>query len=334
MRKASMHGTIVETSGAAGIDVGKDWLDVALAAGEATLRQPNHAKGHAAIVGFLRRHGICRVGMEATGGYERGLLAALGAAGFQTLVLQPRQVRAYATFRLNRAKSDRIDARLIASCTAAAAPQEGRDARDARLLPLAEHLTVIEQIEEDLARARVRREHVSEPRLIALQATEIARLKSLRKAELERLEADVLAHPDLARRFQLLISIDGIGARTALALIVRMPELGHLTREEAAALLGVAPYVRESGRLKSERHVAGGRSRPRKSSTQPPRQPVAGGTASSSPSTTVSPEPESRIASLSSPARESSSSSQMQCSPEEQNGTPLNDSCFSLKARR
>ena len=265
MRKASMHGTIVETSGAAGIDVGKDWLDVALAAGEATLRQPNHAKGHAAIVGFLRRHGICRVGMEATGGYERGLLAALGAAGFQTLVLQPRQVRAYATFRLNRAKSDRIDARLIASCTAAAAPQEGRDARDARLLPLAEHLTVIEQIEEDLARARVRREHVSEPRLIALQATEIARLKSLRKAELERLEADVLAHPDLARRFQLLISIDGIGARTALALIVRMPELGHLTREEAAALLGVAPYVRESGRLKSERHVAGGRSRPRKS---------------------------------------------------------------------
>ena len=72
MRKASMHGTIVETSGAAGIDVGKDWLDVALAAGEATLRQPNHAKGHAAIVGFLRRHGICRVGMEATGGYERG----------------------------------------------------------------------------------------------------------------------------------------------------------------------------------------------------------------------------------------------------------------------
>lgn len=262
MRKASTHGTIVETPNAAGVDIGKDWLDVALATGGIALRKPNHAEGHAQIIAFLRRHGICRVGMEATGGYERGLLAALGAAGFESIVLQPRQVRAYATFRLNRAKSDRIDAKLIASCTAAAAPQE---ARDARLLPLAEHLTVIEQIEEDLARARVRREHLSEPRLIALQATEIARLKSLRKAELERLKADVLAHPDLARRFQLLISIDGIGARTALALIVRMPELGHLSREQAAALLGVAPYVRESGRLHSQRHVAGGRSRPRKS---------------------------------------------------------------------
>jgi transposase len=262
MRKTSTHGTIVETSNAAGIDIGKDWLDVALAAGEARLRTPNCAKGHADVIAFLRRHGICRVGMEATGGYERKLLVALSDAGFKTVVFQPRQVRAYATFRLNRAKNDRIDAKLIASCTAAAAPQE---ARDVRLLPLAEHLMVIEQIEEDLARARVRREHLSEPRLIALQAAEIARLKSLRKAELERLNEDVLAHPDLARRFELLISIDGIGARTALALIIHMPELGSLTREQAAALLGVAPYVRESGRHKSDRHVAGGRARPRKS---------------------------------------------------------------------
>jgi transposase len=262
MRKTSTHGTIVETSRAAGIDIGKDWLDVALADSEVALRQPNCAEGHVAIIALLRKHGICRVGMEATGGYERQLLVRLSEAGFETVLFQPRQVRAYATFRLNRAKNDRIDARLIASCTAAAAPPK---AWDARLLPLAEHLTVIEQIEEDLARARVRREHLTEPRLIALQAAEIARLKSLRKAELERLEGDVLAHPDLARRFQLLISIDGIGARTALALIIRMPELGSLSREEAAALLGVAPYVRESGRHKSERHVAGGRARPRKS---------------------------------------------------------------------
>ena len=263
MRKTSTHGTIVETSNAAGIDIGKDWLDVALAAGELSLRKPNCAGGHADVIAFLRRHGVRRVGMEATGGYERKLLVALGEAGFQTVLFQPRQVRAYATFRLNRAKSDRIDARLIASCTAAAAAPQRE--RDVRLLPLAEHLTFIEQIEEDLARARVRREHLSEPRLIELAAAEIARLKSFRKAELGRLEADVLAHPDLARRFQLLVSIDGIGARTALALIVHMPELGSLTREQAAALLGVAPYVRQSGRRKSDEHVAGGRARPRKS---------------------------------------------------------------------
>jgi transposase len=313
MRKTSTHGTIVETSRAAGIDIGKDWLDVALADSEVALRRANDGKGRASVIAFLNRHGIGRVGMEATGGYERELLVALNEAGFETVVFQPRQVRAYATFRLNRAKNDRIDARLIASCTAAAAPQK---ARDARLLPLGEHLMLIEQIEEDLARARVRREHLTEPRLIALQTAEIARLKSLRKAELERLKAEVLAHGDLARRFDLLVSIDGIGARTALALIIRMPELGSLSREQAAALLGVAPYVRESGRRQSERHVAGGA----RASMPPPRPPAGDGIASSSFTTTGSSKPESHIASPSSPVRESLSSSPIQSSPETPHG--------------
>ena len=122
-------------------------------------------------------------------------------------------------------------------------------------------------------------------------------------------------------------------ARTALALIVRMPELGSLTREQAAALLGVAPYVRESGRHQSERHVAGGRARPRKSlyaaaqaaSLRWNRELVAHYdrlTKAGNP-----------IASPSSPAPESSSSSPIQCSLEEPLGRPLDDSCFSHREK-
>jgi transposase len=228
-----MHGTDVET--VAGIDIGKTWLDVALTTSADCLRVRNDGEGHAAIVAFLRRHGVHRVGLEATGGYETALWAALSEAGFVCVVFQPRQVRAYARFRLNRAKSDKLDAKLI------------------------------EQIEEDLARAQVRREHLTQARLIALQNAEIARLKAVRRAELKLLRQAVKAHPDLARRYALLFSIDGIGERTALALIIRMPELGSLTRQEAASLLGVAPFVHQSGRYQGQRRIGGGRARPRRS---------------------------------------------------------------------
>lgn len=245
----------------AGIDVGKLWLDVALADGQALTREANDAAGHAAVIAFLRRHGVTRVGLEASGGYEIEMWLSLIEAGFQTFRFQPRQVHAYGKFLLKRAKSDRIDARLIARCTAAAEtiPQ----APDPRLVPLAEHLTVIEQIEEDLARAKVRREHLRDRRLIAEQEADIARLKARRKAELKIILAALRRHRDLARRLELLVSIAGIGERTALTLVVRMPELGSLTREEAASLLGVAPFVHESGRYKGQRRTGGGRARAR-----------------------------------------------------------------------
>jgi transposase len=245
----------------AGIDVGKSWLDVALADGQASTREANDAAGHAAVIAFLRRNGATRVALEASGGYEVEVWMALLEAGFEVHRFQPRQVRAYAKFRLNWAKSDRLDAQLIARCAAADVPV--RQAPDPRLAPLAEHLTFIEQIEEDLARAKVRREHLRDRRLIAEQEADITRLKSRRKAELKLIMAALRRHRDLARRFDLLFSIEGIGERTALALVVRMPELGSLTREEAASLLGVAPFVHESGRYKGRRRTGGGRARAR-----------------------------------------------------------------------
>lgn len=185
------------------------------------------------------------------------------AAGFDVVVLQPVQVKAYARFKLQRAKSDPIDAGLIAQCTAAW--DEQRDAPDDRLTPFAEHLTMIEQIEEDIARAKVRRERYRDPRLKRMIEDEIKQKTALKRAELRLLLKAVRAHKDLARKLHLLHSIQGIGERTALALVIRMPELGKITREEAASLLGVAPFIHKSGIYKGLRRTGGGRARARTS---------------------------------------------------------------------
>ena len=246
-----------------GIDTGKYWLDVALSDGCSLERQPNTAAGHGALIAVLTERGIARLGIEATGGYEAAVCQALRTAGFEVQVFQPQQVRAYAKFKLERAKSDKIDARIIAQCTAEL--KQLRAPPDPRLIIFSGHLTLIEQIEEDIARARIRSEHGVGLHAIAHYKSEIRRLTGLRREELKSLETEIRTHAGLTRRLDLVASIDGVGPRSAIAMIVRMPELGSISREQAASLLGVAPFVRQSGRFEGERHVEGGRSRPRTS---------------------------------------------------------------------
>ena len=105
----------------------------------------------------LTKVGVARVGIEATGGYERGVIKYLRAAGLTVVVLQPIQVRAFARVHLRRAKKDMLDAVLIAACTAAV--DQPRIEPDARLAELADHLTFVEQIEEDIARSKIQLEH-------------------------------------------------------------------------------------------------------------------------------------------------------------------------------
>ena len=178
-------------------------------------------------------------------------------------MFQPIQVRAYATYRQQRAKNDRIDAALIAACTVAATTI--KDAPDPRLEAFAEPLTLIEQIEEDIARCKTRLEAFRDPRHRDLLKAEIKRLKAWRAAEIKRMVAELRRHDDLARRLDLIESVPGIGLRTALALLVRMPELGTLSREQAAALAGLAPFDDDSGKRHGARRIAGGRTRLRKS---------------------------------------------------------------------
>jgi transposase len=252
-----------QNAACAGIDVSKAWLDIALASGSESWREKNTAEGHADLVKRLKNKGIERVGLEATGHYEAPVAEALRAAGLVVVVFQPRQVKAYGVFKLKRAKNDRIDAQLIAQCTRAL--DKVWEAPDPRMASFAEHLTRIEQIEEDLARAKIRRERFRDKHCLAQLDDDIARLKALKSAELKRLGDGVRAQADFAHKMTLLLSIPGIGERTALALLIRMPELGRLSREEVAALLGVAPFVHESGRFKGESHTGGGRARVRTS---------------------------------------------------------------------
>ena len=247
----------------AGIDTSKLKLDIAVHGRTERWQVANTLPGWRALVANLAKAGVARVGIEATGGYERGVVEHLRAADFIVLVLQPIQVKAYARVHLRRAKNDALDAALIAACAATLDPP--RIAPDPRLTELAGHLTFLEQIEEDIARFKTRLEHVDEPRLRRIVITDIARLKARRTAQMLLIERQLRAHHDLARRLDLVLSVPGIGQRTALALIVRVPELGRISREEAAALAGLAPFDDDSGKHKGQRHIAGGRGRLRRS---------------------------------------------------------------------
>jgi transposase len=258
MRKASTEPLVC-----AGVDISKGKLDYAVAGAGRALSCANTAEGRSQLIAFLKGQGVRRVGLEASGGYEIEVVDDLRAAGFQVAVFQPNQVRAYGQFKRKRAKSDPIDAILIAECTAA--QDQLRDPPDPRLAPFAEHLTFIEQIQEDIARAKTRRDRYRDPRLKGEIEDEIRKLTARKRQELRLLLKAVRAHADLARKLHLLFSIQGVGEPTALALVIRMPELGALSREEAACLLGVAPFVHESGRYKGQRRTGGGRARARTS---------------------------------------------------------------------
>jgi transposase len=251
------------STGTAGIDTAKNKLDIAVH-GEALHWQVENAlTGWRRLAAEMVKAGVTKVGIEATGGYERGIVAHLRNEGFVVLVLQPIQVKAFARVHLRHAKNDVLDAVLIAACTATLDPPQIEP--DARLLKLADDLTFVEQIEEDIARFKTRLEHIDEPRLRRLVVADIARLKARRAAEIGRIARQLRLHPDLARRFDLVLSVPGIGERTALALIVRMPELGRISREQAAALAGLAPFDDDSGKHRGQRHIAGGRGRLRRS---------------------------------------------------------------------
>jgi transposase len=255
--KMTKHTTIC-----AGIDTGKRKLDVAIEGRCEQLQVDNTPEGHELLLSWLRRHRVKRVGIEASGGYEQPVVIELRRKRFVVVLFQPAQVRAYGRFQLQLAKNDKIDAALIASCTAAI--RKIHAAPDARLQPFAERLTMIDQIGEDVARLKNRIESCRNAMIKKLWQEDIARLQKREKAEFTLLLALIRKHRDLARRLELIHSVDGIGLPTAVAILVRMPEIGEITREQAVALAGLAPYDDDSGERSGVRHIAGGRKRLRR----------------------------------------------------------------------
>jgi transposase len=246
----------------AGIDVGKRKLDVAAHGLEDELQVENGPGGFSELIGWLKAREVGRVGLEATGGYERGVRAALEAAGFEVVVHQPLEVRRFAQLKRWRAKNDRLDARLIAAATTQV--DAVKAAQDPRLVELAERLTAYEQITDQIVELKTFLECVTLKDLAAVLRTQIRSLERLKA----RLSLDLLrrikAEADLLARFRLLTSLPGVGAIVAASLVVRMPELGSMKKGQAASLIGVAPFDRDSGQWKGLRFISGGRARPRR----------------------------------------------------------------------
>ena len=246
----------------AGVDVGKAWLDVAVHGLEDDGRWANTTAGIGELIAWLKAREVGRVGMEATGGYERALRSALEAAGLEVVVHQPIEVKLFARLTRRRAKNDALDARLIAAATARV--DTVRAASDPRLVELAERLTAYEQITDQAAELKTFMEHVTLKDLAVELRRQIAVLTRLKARLLGGVLQRLKAHPDLLARYRLLLSLPGAGPVVAATLVVRMPELGAMKRGQAAALIGVAPFDRDSGQHRGQRFITGGRSRPRR----------------------------------------------------------------------
>jgi transposase len=246
----------------AGIDIGKARLDVALHGAADRMAFDNSAAGHHQLIQWLRAAQVVRVGLESTGSYSQEVTGTLREAGFEVAVLQPLQVRAFAQYRLRRAKSDPLDAALIATC--AALLDKVHEASDARLVPLAEHLRLIEQLESDVVRAKTRLEAAHLAHVRRFLRREVERLERREAAERILLMKSIAAEPDLLARLQLIQSVDGVGERTALSLLLLLPELGRLEREPIVSLAGLAPFVRQSGKWRGQSRIGGGRDRVRR----------------------------------------------------------------------
>lgn len=240
-----------------GVDVSKAHLDLALA-GDRVLRVPNTEKGMARLAQHLRPldrpHLVC----EATGSYTRLMARAMARRGVAFSCVNPRRVRDLARAQGQMAKTDAIDAALILRFALLMKPDPDPAPHPA-MIEMTDLVRRRRQMVDMLAMEKQRREHpeVESVRAsindhIAFLAEQIARID---KAIARHIETDKA----LARRAQLLVSIPGIGQTTAAVLIAEMPELGTIGNKQVAALAGVAPFTRESGQMKGQAHIAGGR---------------------------------------------------------------------------
>jgi transposase len=246
----------------AGIDVGKQRLDAAVHGLEDTLEVENGPAGIAELIGWLRAREVARVGLEASGGYERSARLALEAGGFEVVVHQPLEVRLFARLKRRRAKNDRLDARLIAAATTQV--EAARAARDPQLADLAERLTAYELVSDKAADLKTLLASIAAKDVAATLRVALRGLLRTKARLLAEVLARIKARPDLLNRYRLLLSLPGVGPVVAATLVVRMPELGSMRRGQAAALVGVAPFDRDSGQWRGQRFIQGGRDRPRR----------------------------------------------------------------------
>lgn len=249
------HGRVI------GIDVSRDWLDLHCLPDGLQCRMPNGPEGHAAVSDLARDRDAI-VCFESTGGQEWQLWETLEAEGVIARQVPPAQVKAFARSRGTRAKTDRIDAELIARFFAFR-PDAGRRLPTEKLRSLraltSKRAQIVEMRKRLLAQIRAHQKLGTAEMFDSVDSDLKARLDCLIKELEDRIGATLSGDVLLAETAGVLRSIPGIGPVASTMLIAEMPELGTITGEQAAALVGLAPVAQDSGTLRGKRTIAGGR---------------------------------------------------------------------------
>lgn len=248
-----------------GIDVAKETLELAFGPEAATQSFANDDDGHEALVAALTAHHVELIVMEATGGYEAPCACALQAAGFAVAVVNPRQARDFAKALGYLAKTDCIDARVLAALAAVLAKRSERE-KVVRALPSQEQQRLRAMV---LRRRQLVQMLVAERNRLAISHRAARRsievlIKAIRK-QIAEIEGELASH--IARHHdgvaKLLQSVKGVGPNTCMVLIADLPELGKLSAREISALVGIAPFNRDSGKMRGKRTIFGGRAQVR-----------------------------------------------------------------------
>ncbi len=241
-----------------GVDVCKDWLDVYLHPIGQKLRVANAPEGLKALKRRIAELPVELIVMEATGKFHRQAHRTLHAAGLAVAVVNPLRARLFAEAVGQLAKTDRLDARMLALMAQTLEPSA--------LAPAPEALEALQELAHARAAAKAEETALSNRRgasqTVFLKA-ELGRRLKLLAGHVERLDAEIErrlgADPALKRRYDILITIPGVGPVAAVALVIGLPELGACSGKAASLLAGLAPLARDSGAKAGERHIKGGR---------------------------------------------------------------------------
>lgn len=247
----------------AGIDIAKANLDIAFYSSEKKWQFPNDDTGIDQVIRLLKEYNAALVVMEATGGYETPLAYALQAAGIPAAIINPREVRDFAKATGKLAKTDALDARVLAHFAAAIEP-EPRPVSDEEMQELGALLARRRQI-SDMLTAEKNRLHTAKKAVRASIKGHIAYLEK-EKGGIETGLQNKIQESQIEReKYNLLSSVPGVGPTLCATLLIDLPELGTLNKRQIAALVGVAPLNRDSGTLRGKRTVWGGRAAVRSS---------------------------------------------------------------------
>jgi transposase len=244
-------------SASVGIDISKAQLDLCIGESLQRMAVPNDECGIATVVDEMRRIKPLCIIVEATGGYERALVVALAVAKLPICVINPRQARDFAKATGRLAKTDTIDAEILARFGAAVRP-EPRALPDEATLELEALIARRRQLVDMLVAER-NRERLARPSIRPQLAEHIEWLEQQVAKFDDDLDRAIEQSPVWRDKDELLQSIPGVGPVVSRTMLALLPELGTLNRQQAAALVGVAPFNRDSGTLRGKRTIWGGR---------------------------------------------------------------------------